>query len=198
MKQHEIPSGLVLVTAPAEEPVTLAEAKLWAKIQITADDALVTSLIPTSRRECENELDRALVTQTWKLLLDRFPSEDETIYLPRPPLVSITHVKYIDSNGTLQTLATTEYTVDASKEPGRIVPAYGKSWPATRLVPNAVEVQFVAGYGAAAAVPDGIKSWIKIGVTTAYENREREAAASFSVLKFVDGLLDPYRWGSYV
>ena len=65
---------LVLITPPASEPVTLAEAKLHARIQHDEDDALVASLIVAARRHCETCLKSALVTQTWTLYLDSFPS----------------------------------------------------------------------------------------------------------------------------
>jgi Phage gp6-like head-tail connector protein len=65
---------LVLVTPPAVEPVTLVDAKLHARIEFPDDDALVTSLITAARRYCETAIRAALVTQTWKLMLDSFPS----------------------------------------------------------------------------------------------------------------------------
>lgn len=65
---------LVPITPPAVEPVSLAEAKLHARIEYPDDDALVGSLITAARRYCETCLRSALVTQTWKLMLDSFPS----------------------------------------------------------------------------------------------------------------------------
>lgn len=64
---------LKLITPPSVEPVTLAEAKLHARIEIDDDDTLVTSLIIAARRYCETVLRSALITQTWTLYLDGFP-----------------------------------------------------------------------------------------------------------------------------
>src|SRR4051794_4197557 len=65
---------LVQITPPSVEPVTLAEAKLHCKVDFTDDDALITSLIAAARMVCETRLRQALVTQTWVLYLDSFPS----------------------------------------------------------------------------------------------------------------------------
>jgi hypothetical protein len=65
---------LVQITPPTVEPVTLAEAKLHARIEYSDDDALVTSLITAARRYCETAIRAAFITQTWTLMLDSFPS----------------------------------------------------------------------------------------------------------------------------
>ena len=172
--------SLSLVSAAAAEPVTLVEAKAFLNVTTADDDTLITSLIAAARAEIDGEdgwLGRALVTQTWDLLLDRFPGGSlrnpwSAIFAPLPPLQSVTSLKYLDTAGVEQTLATAKYTVDAKSEPGRIVPAYGESWPSTRDVPNAVTLRFVAGYGAAAAVAEPLKRWIKSRVATLYGFRE--------------------------
>ena len=65
----------VLVTAPAAEPLTLAEAKLHLRVDDTADDALIGALITAARQHAEHDTRRALVTQTWKLALDASPRQ---------------------------------------------------------------------------------------------------------------------------
>lgn len=180
--------ALVLVTAPsASDPVvTRAEAKAFMRIPTTFvdDDTLIDALIAGAVGEIDGErgwLNRALVSQTWDLVLDRFPQagdrpdfvdarEAEAIIVPLPPLQSITHIKYVDTAGTTQTLAATDYTVDAKSEPGRITSAWGKFWPSTRDVVNAVEVRLVAGYGAASTVPEVLKTALKMLVLDAYQN----------------------------
>ena len=135
--------GLVLVTAPATEPVTLVEAKDHLRLEISDDDTLVTSLIVSAREFAEQETHRQLVTATWKLTLNSFPSE---IRLPLPPLQSVSSLKYLDTDGTQQTLASSNYDVDTDSEPGRICLAYGKSWPSIRSVKNSIEVEFICGF----------------------------------------------------
>lgn len=171
--------SLSLFAGPTIEPLTVQEAKDWARITDDAEDDLVEGLIRSARAHVEQLSGRALLTQTWELYLDEFP---EQIDIPRPPLQSVTHVKYIDANGTLQTLASSEYTVDTKAEPGRIVPAYGKSWPGTRTEPNAVQVRFVAGYGLEASDVDAkapeLRQAIGVLVGTMYEQRETNTDAA--------------------
>jgi uncharacterized phiE125 gp8 family phage protein len=158
-----------IITAPGTEPITLDEAKAHLRVDLEAEDTLIEALITAAREQAEAYLKRALVTQTWELYLDEFP---EQIDVPFPPLQSVTSIVYVDDDGVDQTLDTSTYTVDAKAQPGRIVPAYDESWPSTRAVPNAVTVQFVAGYGAASAVPLSIKQAMLLMIGDMYENRE--------------------------
>lgn len=168
--------SLALVTAPAGEPLQLTDVKVHMRVDGTADDVLISGLITSARQKFDGKdawFGRALLTQTWDLFLDAFPSE---ISVPLPPLQSVTTITYIDTAGTPIVLAGTEYTVDNKSEPGRIVPAYGKSWPVSRdSTPNAVTVRFVGGYGNASAVPEEIKTWLKQAVAHLYLRREAPA-----------------------
>lgn len=170
--------SLVLFAEPAVEPLELQEAKDWARITETEDDELVTGLVRAARAHVEQLSGRALITQTWDLYLDAWPygCEGYQIDVPKPPLQSVTFIKYLDAAGVLQTLASSEYTVDNKSEPGRIVPAYGKSWPSTRYEPNAVQVRFVAGYGTDPTDIDPkapeLRQAVGVLVATMYEQRE--------------------------
>ena len=185
-----------LVSAPAEEPVTVTEAKAHLRVDDTNSDTLITSLIVAAREYAETFTRRALITQTWDWIADGFPG---TIVLPLPRLVSVTSITYIDSDGNSQTLAASTYTVDTDSEPGRIVPAFGKSWPVTRAVFNAVTVRFVAGYGAAAAVPQTIKQAMLLLIGHWYDHREAVAHAQtvVEVPMAVDTLLFAKRFWTF-
>lgn len=165
----------------------------------TTGDSEIASLITDARRAAEDELNRALITQTWELTLDRFPCATDhnprrAIILPCPPLQSVTHIKYIDTDGATQTITAAEYKVDTVTEPARIVPAYGYSWPTTRNEINAVTVRYVCGYGAASTVPPPIIRWMKCFMTTAYEQRGNVVVGDIvSKLEYVNHLLDRYR-----
>ncbi|MES2208588.1 MAG: phage head-tail connector protein [Chloroflexota bacterium] len=150
-----MPIGVKLVTPPAVEPVSLTEAKARLKVTTDAEDDDLTALIAECRAQAEDECGRAFVTQTLSLYLDRFPRGAAAIELPRPPLQSVTWVKYYDAAGDLQTMDAAGYHVAIGGEPGRIVPTADSGyWPVTEAGrPEAVEVRYVAGYGLAAAVP---------------------------------------------
>lgn len=174
-----------LVTGPAEEPVTRAEAKLWARIaaSLTADDATVDALITAARRHIEDVTGRITVNQTWKLILDTWP-RGRAVRLPLAPLVSVTHVKVYDSAGAATTMDSADYIVDTANEPGRIVLKDDADWPSPSAglqEANAFEVQFVAGYGAdASSVPEELKTAVKMIVAHLYENREETQATALA------------------
>lgn len=188
--------ALKLITAPTTYPVTLAEAKLHCRIDSTDDDTLVTALITAATEMCEQKVGRAIMPQTWELTLDEFSE----VWLTRTPVQTVTYVKYYDADGVQQTLSSALYTVHTADDFGfaKVAPAYNTEWPFAQDRLDAIAVRFVAGYANAAAVPEGIKQWIKLSVSTMYENRETEAYSSRAVsttvqMQFVDRLLDRYR-----
>src|SRR5690554_1355221 len=145
--------ALVRVTQPAEEPVTLNEAKLYLRVDATDEDALISSLVVSAREHVEGFQGRSLVTQTWRLSLDRFP-RGRVICLPRPPLRSVENITYVAPDGSQQTLDASLYNVDVASEPGRVILKEDQAWPEVADVPGAVQVEYAAGYGDASAVPE--------------------------------------------
>lgn len=165
------------IVLPAAEPVTLAEAKAQMIVETSAYDTLVASKVQAAREWVEDYLGRALVQQTWRTQLDRFPCG--VIRIGHPPLQSVTSIEYIDGNGDSQTLSASTYVVDTDSEPGRIAPAYGYTWPDTQQRMNAVTITSVHGYDGTAAspldmseIPQAIKEAILILATELYQNRE--------------------------
>jgi uncharacterized phiE125 gp8 family phage protein len=187
--------SLKRTTAPAVEPVTLAEAKNHCRVDTNADDALIQSYITTAREWVEDYIDRALVTQQLVMRLDAFPLEIE---LPRPPMIAsgtataVTITYVTGEAGGTATLSASEYRVDRDATPGVIRTLYGGSWPSHLLDQNSVTVSWWAGYGDAASVPQRVKSAILMCVHELYEKRgdgQMPAAAM--------RLLDSVSWGSY-
>ena len=190
--------ALTTYTAPTTEPLTLAEVKAHLILDPTdsTDDHLLTMFISSVRFAAEQITKRAMITQTLDLTLDEFPKWE--LCLPKPVLQSVTSITYVDTAGASQTLSASDYMVDIKTEPARLTPAYGLYWPLTRYQMNAVTIRFVAGYGAAAAVPAGIKNWMLMRLATLWENRQAvviERGMNMIELppSFIDGLLDPYR-----
>jgi len=166
----------------------------------TTSDPELLSWITAARQYCETFTHRALVSQTWDLAQDVFPNGFESLWIPKPPLVSVTSVSYVDQPGVTQTWSASLYTVDAPAGPwarqGRIVPTYLQIYPVTRAIENAVTVRFVAGYGAAASVPAPIKVAMKLLIGHWWVNREAGALvrASADILPFgVVELLYPFK-----
>ena len=134
----------VLIQALEKEPVTVAEAKAHERITAAAEDTLVRHWIQVARLWCEDYTRRAFLTQQRRLTLDAFPG---CIRVPRSPLRSVESIRYLDTDGQQQTLDTARYRIDTDSEPGRIVPAWGESWPAARALIASVTVAYTAGYG---------------------------------------------------
>ena len=175
---------------PAVEPVTLTEAKLHLRVDHTDDNSLITILIQAAREITEQHLGRSLITQSRTVKLDYFPRCNE-ITVPYGPLVSVTTLKYYDEDEVQQTMSSTLYWVDASSDIGRI--RVKDAWPGTYDMPNAVEVIYVAGYGAAGSnVPQAIKAAILLIVGHLYENREQVGDQRYELPFGVETLLAPY------
>lgn len=182
-------SSFLLLAAIADNTTTaytdnVADSALGAGAPSTntTDDGLLAMLIAAARAAAEHELGRYLVSQTVDLHLDEFPESNE---IRLPPLQSVSSVTYVDSDGATQTLAADQYAVDSVSRPARIAPAYGVTWPATRAQAGAVRVRFLAGYGAAAAVPACVKHWMLVQIKAGYDKLPPDPLA--------DGLLDSER-----
>ena len=162
---------LTETSAPASEPLSVAEAKLHLRVSINDDNLLIESCIEAARQLIEENTGRAFVDRTYRLDLPYFDTE---IILPMPPLLSVTSVKYYDTANAEQTLASTEYDIDVPA--GRILQAYGGVYPATYHRHDAVQITYVAGVGTSNSpeelVPERIKSAIRLLVGEMYENRE--------------------------
>jgi len=167
--------GYKIITVVTAEPVTTTEAKAHLRIASTdtAEDASIGALITTAREYCEGYTRRALAEQTIEMYLDGFPWKYE-IELARPPLQSVTSVKYKDSDGTETTMtADVDYIVDADSNVGRIVLPYGKLWPSfTPYTVNPIKIRYVAGYNASNLIPKTIKQAMLLLIGHWYLNRE--------------------------
>ena len=185
--------ALTLVTAPAVEPVTLAEAVGHMRVDITDDDTYITALIVAARMIAEERTGRAIITQTWDYVLDDFPHGD-VMSLRKPKLQTVTSIKYTDSDSVERTMPATDYLVDANSSPGRIVLKFAKIWPTVILQPaSAVRIRMVVGYGLAIAVPQPLKQAILFLVAHWYENRQPVEKAMEKVPMTFDFLIGPYR-----
>jgi uncharacterized phiE125 gp8 family phage protein len=211
-----------LVTPPAVEPVLLADSKQQARIDTTADDALVTNLITGARQWAEKYTGRAFITQTWQMALDFWPgirgrnwtgerqgpvsSIDDITYisLPRAPLQSVTSVNVYDNADTATLWPAANYFVDTIREPGRLALRMGSVWPVPSRLTNGIVITYVSGYGADGTfVPEPIKTGIRQLVSHWYEHRGEAAAAASTrgtiitnitpVPLVIQALLEPYR-----
>lgn len=178
--------------------LNVADASLGADAPSvnTTEDPQLTLYIKAFRERGESLTNRAWITQTWDDIRPCFPA-GRVIELAKPPLQSVTHVKYRDTTGTLQTWATSNYVVEAPAGPncrrGRITLAYGVTWPSTYGEADDVQIRFVAGYGSAASdVPAILKQAMLLEIATAYRHRESIVTGA-SVADLPGGVNQIYR-----
>ena len=190
--------SLTLVTAPAIEPVTVAELKAHLKIEdvVNDEDAEMADWIRSAREYGEQCTHRAFLTQTWDDARSHFPYDDDPIWLPLAPLLSVTSIKYVDPDGVTQTWNASLYTVDAPSGPtarrGCVVPNYAQYYPVIREGLRSVTIRFVAGYGATTAtVPALIKTCLKEHGRSSWLRGDPDAAQK--ILTWVDRQLWPFK-----
>lgn len=178
---------LMIISGPAEEPVTLAEARAHLRLDGTNEDTLLTALITAARVVLESETRRAFVTQNWRLLLDEWPGD--TVTLPLAPVGAVTAVTI---DGT-QMLDASRYDVALAGDAPRIVAKGGWPAPSRRVV--GIAIDFTAGYGAASAVPAPLKQALLMLVAHWFEKREPVAFGETTeeIPLTVAALIAPYR-----
>ncbi len=206
-----------LTTPPAAEPVSLAMAKSHLRVDDSTDDLLITAYALAARQYAEKYCNRAFFNQTWTLSLDSFPYvfprntvsrghlrsyietgfwSDFTIYLPKPTLVSVTSITYLDNSGDPQTLDPSTYLVDKTSEPARILPASGAFWPIYQNYrPGSVKIQYVSGsYGDGVdsnTLPQTLLIAMLLLIGHWYENRESSSALNLKNIPMgVEALLN--------
>jgi uncharacterized phiE125 gp8 family phage protein len=162
--------GLTVTVQPTEEPITREEAKANLRFPFDTEELRIEALIKAARVYCETVTGRAFCTQTLRLNLDNFPCD--MIRLPKAPIQSVTGITYYDTTNQSQTLSSSLYQSDLTSLPARIAPVDGSVWPLTYSRMSAVSVTYVAGYGAASAVPETIKQAMHLLVAHWFVNRE--------------------------
>lgn len=217
---HETRSTLTLLEA-GDNPLELDAIKVHLRVDSSDDDDLIEAYADAALAYLDGRdgiLGRALLTQQWRLTRERFfpfdPCErdwnnrhhhgarrwDELV-IPLPPLKSVESVKYLDGSGALQTIDPAAYRiVDGGGFQSSIIPVVGACWPPTLCAPDAVRIEFTAGYDDVAALNKERKSISQamlLLIENWYENREAalvgDRAASVNLPFGVEALLAPHR-----
>lgn len=187
--------GHVQTAAPAAEPVTAAELRDYLREDATGlPDADANELVAEAREAIENTYAVAMIDQSWRMAIDRWPSGREEwwdgirdgsiadlygpasytdLRLPRWPLSTVDSVTVYDEDGTSTavTIAST-FDVDTYQTPGRITLQRGATWPVALRANNAIEIVYTAGYGAdASSVPAPLKRAVKQLAAYLYSHR---------------------------
>lgn len=193
---------LIRITDPASDPVTLEETKEHIHVDHSDEDARIADYIRTAAQRLDGrdgKLGRCLISQSWRLSLDRFPRE---IVLPLPPCQSVDRVFYLDAEGQEIEIDAADYRVTGlgTLEGARIRPAHGLSWPSTSD-PESAFVEFTAGFGDDPEdVPEPLRTAIKMHVGHLFEHRESVTLGSGFITETPHGyedLIRDYRMWSF-
>lgn len=148
------------ITAPTSEPVTLAEAKLYLRVDSTSEDSLISDLIIAARMSAESWLKSSLISQSWKLVYNDYL--DSEVDLPMPPVVNVASVIVVNRDTTTQTISANNYYLNAAK---------------TKLLFDnyvsgfSIEIAYNTGYGTASQIPSPIKYGILAHIAAMYDER---------------------------
>lgn len=157
-----------LLAGPAEEPVSLAEAKAFLKVDDAAEDGLIATLIGAARLHVEGVTGKALLAQSWRVVLDDWP-ESGVVKLPVSPLRSVTAITATDDNGGSHEIGLAQF----SSEPDRLfVPRVVVGMPILQER-GGIEIDYVAGFGSEPAdVPADLRQALLGLVAHWYEHRD--------------------------
>lgn len=162
----------VLLQGPAIEPVSLAEAKNYLRVEHADDDSLIGELIVAARTQVEQAARRVLITQSWRIVKDRWPASGWLVS-PVNPLQTIDAVRVYPLEGAAVALDPDALTLNAAAAPAIIAFEYGSVKQPGRTA-GGIELDVTAGYGDAAEdVPAPLRQAIRFLVARTYENRNR-------------------------
>jgi uncharacterized phiE125 gp8 family phage protein len=157
-----------LLTAPAVEPLSLVDAKRFLRVEHGDDDAIIASLVSAARNHVEALTRNALIVQTWRLVLDRWPDGGRIV--PRiTPLRSLAAARVFSAANDARMIDPGIFVIDpaagAIAAPGWSLPVPGRSIAG-------IELDIEVGFGAAASdVPPTLLQAIRILVAHWYDNR---------------------------
>ena len=158
----------ILLSGPAVEPLGLDETRLWLRLDATDEDQLVLALIRAARSAVEQATRRALVAQSWRLRLDRWPAERH-LRLPLSPILSLDAVRVFDAAGAPMLLDLAGFHIDAPRGPQLVLDA---TPPAPGRIANGIEIDITAGFGVSGQdVPEPLRMAMRLLVAHWYERR---------------------------
>lgn len=157
----------VLLTTPATEPISVADAKAFLRVEHDDDDAIIAALIASARNHVEALTRCGLITQTWRLVLDRWPS-DGRIRPRLGPLQSVSAARVYDQANMSSEVDVARFVID--KATG-VIAAPGWTLPQPGRAVAGIELDVVIGFGASGDVPQVLLQALRMLIAHWYENR---------------------------
>ena len=188
-----------LTTAPTGLAVSVADAKRYSGVSVSDDAAMIEDIIRESTQVIENRYQFAVMEQTWQLTLNGGWTDADywranAIHIPRPPVGAVSSIVSLDSAGDSQTLAATEYRVNAAPLVATIEVAKQKTWPTTYGVSADVTITHTCGASAPGDVPYCVRAAVRDLTDYRYSTRgqgfqEVNTIISRGILTQLDTLL---------
>jgi uncharacterized phiE125 gp8 family phage protein len=175
---------LELIDPPAQEPISLAEAKAQLRVDFNDDDGLIARLISTAVAftDAKGALGKAMITQKWR----QFPGTRPTIVrLLINPVQAVLAIRYFDLDGNEQFDDLDNYSVFATNGYTVIQPKPGFTWPEVQDRPDAIGIDYEAGYGDNPSdVPQTVRHALMMLVGHWYEQRENTSEGKPQTVPF--------------
>lgn len=181
----------ILVTPPAVEPITLAEAKAHLRVTHMEEDALIGALIASARRVAEARSGLCLITQGWTCFRDGWP-EDGVIDLPVSPVTGVEELAVFGEDGQKGVIDPAHYLVDFASRPPRLLLRGSRQWQRPGRALNGIAIRVTAGFGPSPeSVPQPLRQAVLLLVAHWYAHRGDDAPPALPLS--VDPLIQPFR-----
>jgi uncharacterized phiE125 gp8 family phage protein len=139
----------ILLDGPAVEPVSLAEAKAYLRVEHDDDDDTIAALIAGARVHVEAQTRRALITQTWRITRDAWPASGRIAVIPAP-LRQLVAARVTKTDGSTLAIDTDAFAADRASAPAVLAFDRG-ALPSPGRVVGGIELDVEVGYGDAPA-----------------------------------------------
>lgn len=181
----------ILIAGPALEPVSLAEAKAWLRIDGSDEDALISTLVTSARLVLEAHTHQLFLEQSWKILYDAWPSRG-ALKIPLTPFMSLEALQVYDASGVASDVSASMFVLDASPQGARIAFTEPPPEPGRKIA--GIEMRIRAGFGASAAnVPAPLRQAILMLAARWFENRGDAATDATALPVEIAALVNPFR-----
>lgn len=163
---------ITIITPPASEPISLAEAKLFLRVDHTAEDSVITMLIVAAREAVEAACGRAMINRRVRESLDIWRRDAVNgAVLGVGPVTSVVAVRLLADNGAQSVIDPERYRLEGAGDRPRLVFATGL--PATLRSAGGIEIEYEAGFAAAPAeVPVALRIAALQVIANLYEARQ--------------------------
>jgi uncharacterized phiE125 gp8 family phage protein len=180
----------ILVSAPIGEPVALAAAKSWLKVDGTDEDGVIQTLIVSARLAVEAATNRLLMAQQWRVVLDQWPASG-ALRLPLTPVRGVSRIRIFDASGGGVDVAPSFYTLIGNMDRAHLV--LGAAPPSPVLSAGGIGIDLMVGYADSSAVPEALRLAMLRLIALWHSHRGDDVGAAAPTPAEVSALLAPWR-----